>query len=589
MRKILVLTIMAVVMLKGVTTAQLEGDQWVLGYGDGTSSDHSIMYFDFRNGHLKIVQMPSILMRIKETASNICSPLGDPLLWTNGMQIMSFDNGYIADTIAYDGDGYYWQGFAPSGQPAGFPKLDGAIILPLPGNDREFSIIYFYVEEHPVYLYAVTQFLEARAYYDENSGFKILYQDKPIGPHLFWYTGTISVVRHANGRDWWIVNFLEDSPKYYVHLLDPSGLHFDHIGEVDKAIKEGLGQAVFSGSGNYFARMDAISKDSGEYITLFGFDRCTGDFNRKETFHEESGTFTGVAFSPSERYLYADNNTKLWQWDLQADDVAASKILVDTFDGFVQPGWFVMRFAPLINAPDGRIYIVPPAGSSKFLHVIERPDLLAPDCKFIQHEINIGIWNARTAPNIPNYRLGPLDGSFCDTLGLDNLPKSRWRFEADQAIDPLVIRFTDLAFYDPDTWHWDFGDGDTSDIPGPLHTFEPGYYHVCQTVSNQYATDSTCQWVQILPTDIKEEMDRNLPDLSIHPNPFHDFIVVESRGNNFRPVNLQIYDIQGRMIFDHAGITIPSKIYFPDFAPGLYFFNLTEEDGRQFAFKLMKE
>jgi hypothetical protein len=230
----------------------------------------------------------------------------------------------------------------------------------------------------------------------------------------------------------------------------------------------------------------------------------------------------------------------------------------------------------------------PTAGSSKYLHVIDRPDLRAPECKFLQHAININIWNARTVPNIPNYRLGPIDGSFCDTLGLNNLPKSRWRFEPDQLIDPLLIRFTDLSFFEPETWYWDFDDGETSDIPSPLHTFEPGLYHVCQTVSNQFATDSTCQWVEILPTGLREELDRILPDISVNPNPFLDFITIQSRNGNFRTVHLQLHDIHGRLIFDQPETTIPSKIYFPDFPSGMYLISLIEEDGNVYQFKMMK-
>lgn len=58
-----------------------------------------------------------------------------------------------------------------------------------------------------------------------------------------------------------------------------------------------------------------------------------GDLVRLNTFHAPSGLFTGVAFSPSEQYLYANSNRELWQWDLLAEDIAASQILVDTFDG----------------------------------------------------------------------------------------------------------------------------------------------------------------------------------------------------------------------------------------------------------------
>ncbi len=577
-------------MLPSIITAQMEGDQWVVGYWNNDTPDHSIMFFDFRNANLEINVQSQLKMQISGCSSNICTNNGEPLIWTNGMQIMGSDGKYIADTIAFDGDGLYWIGFTLPGYiPFGFPELDNAIILPVPGYLNEFLVIYHYNEEHPTEIYATSQYLEARIKVNINGSFELIYKDKSVGPKEKWFNGTISSVRHANGRDWWIIYFLANSASYYVHLLDPSGLHLDHIGQFDESLREGLGQSVFSSKGNYFARMDAVSKDSGEYITLFDFDRCSGAISRKATIHEAGGTFTGVAFSPSEQYFYANNNEEVWQWDLNSPVLEGSKLLVGTYDGFIQPGWFHVRFGPMITAPDGRIYILPYLGSFKFLHIIERPDLTAPECKFLQHSIESDIWIGRVSPNIPNYRLGPIDVSFCDSLGINNLPKSRWRYEPDQLNDPFIIRFTDLAFFDPDTWHWDFGDGGTSDIPAPLHTFDPGYYHVCQTVSNQYATDSTCQWIEILPTDIREELDRQLPDITIIPNPFKDFIQITSRSGDFRPAHIQLYDMHGRLVYQQNDILIPSRLYIPNFPGGIYLCTVKDEFGVETSVKLVKK
>ncbi len=57
-----------------------------------------------------------------------------------------------------------------------------------------------------------------------------------------------------------------------------------------------------------------------------------------------------------------------------------------------------------------------------------------------------------------NYRLSSLYRSLCDTLGLDNHPIAKYRYEPD-TINHLMIRFTDLSYFRPETWSWDFGDG----------------------------------------------------------------------------------------------------------------------------------
>ncbi|MGB4849281.1 MAG: T9SS type A sorting domain-containing protein, partial [Saprospiraceae bacterium] len=337
------------------------------------------------------------------------------------------------------------------------------------------------------------------------------------------------------------------------------------------------------------ARVEAITLDEGQYISLFSFDRCIGDFIRIGTFHTEAGYFTGAAFSPSERYLYADDNTHLWQWDILADDITASQTLVDTFDGFVQPGWFQMQFGPMMAAPDGRIYIVPPAGSSNYMHVIERPDLPASECRFNQHSVNLQVPNGRSAPNIPNFRLGPLDGSTCDTLGIDNIPVARWRHEEKVLGFPHDILFTDLSYFNPEVWHWDFDDGSTSSEKSPVHTFESGLYHVCLTVSNENASDSSCQWVEILETGIQDGSVNVVPDLSISPNPFHDKLVISSVSGKFRSAHVQLYDMYGRNVFDQSEVPVPVSLVIPSLSPGMYLCMIKDQDGTMYSFKVMKQ
>ena len=575
--------------LSFTSSAQYQGDKWVIGYYSLGSPDYSIMHLDFRGDRMNIEWHFEETMHMRETGSNICNESGEPVVWTNGMEVFYREsNKTRRDTIALLHDpAQYWEYYDSDNYgPFGFPEHNGSIILPVPGTENEFSIIYHHAGIHPGLYFAVKVFLESRAILGSDSVI-ILHKDKVIGKINEWYKGTINAIKHANGRDWWLVAFDADLPIYYTYILDPDGLRFDHEGTIAMTLKEGLGQAAFSGQGNFFARMDAITLDEGQYISLFQANRCSGDYELLDTFHTAAGYFTGVAFSPFEQYLYADDNTHLWQWDLHASDIASSRVLVDTFDGFVQPGWTVMRFGPIATAPDGRIYVVPPAGSSEFIHVIERPNLPGKECRFLQHSINLTKPNGRSAPNIPNYRLGPLDGSPCDTLGLNNHPVARFRFEHDQPGDEQHIRFTDLSYYDPREWHWDFDDGHTSSIPEPVHFFEPGLYHVCLTVSNDYSQDSMCRWVEVFTTDVIEIKNEE-PDLSIHPNPFSDHIRIEAKSHNFRPADIRIWDMHGRLVFDKKGFPVPITLYLPPFPPGMYLCQVVEEDGRVNEEKLMK-
>ena len=56
---------------------------------------------------------------------------------------------------------------------------------------------------------------------------------------------------------------------------------------------------------------------------------------------------------------------------------------------------------------------------------------------------------------------------------------------------PLTLQFTDTSTISPDTWHWIFGDGGTSELRDPIHTYSTaGHFTVSLTVSNLNGEDT---------------------------------------------------------------------------------------------------
>ncbi|MCU0631571.1 MAG: SBBP repeat-containing protein, partial [Methanolinea sp.] len=67
---------------------------------------------------------------------------------------------------------------------------------------------------------------------------------------------------------------------------------------------------------------------------------------------------------------------------------------------------------------------------------------------------------------------------------------------------PLFVQFTDTSTHDPTSWAWTFGDGGTSTLQNPNHTYTlPGTYNVTLTVTNEAGSDSLTksQYIYVCP------------------------------------------------------------------------------------------
>ncbi len=287
---------------------------------------------------------------------------------------------------------------------------------------------------------------------------------------------------------------------------------------------------------------------------------------------------TSLSISPNSRYLYAATQDKVFQFDLEAPVIAYSKKLVAEFDGFydTSPPFTTLFFYQQL-APNGKIYMCT-ANGTRYLHVIHQPNLPYPNCNLEQHSITLPRINGQSLPNFPNYRLGPLDDSPCDTLGLDNHPVALYRYGQD-VNDYLTIEFTDLSYYEPIDWHWDFGDNTTDTNPNPIHEFpSDGTYEVCLTVSNQYDTSTYCRML-IIGTGISATAEPNQPaDLvSVFPNPAQSATNFRLGGDYLpREAMLTLYSATGQPVHTQRLMAGWSVVGLEGLAKGMYFWEVRD-------------
>jgi len=235
-----------------------------------------------------------------------------------------------------------------------------------------------------------------------------------ISQDTFGY-GRITATRHGNGRDWWILVNEKNSNRYHRWLLAPGGLVDGGVQAIGEPVENGLGQAVFSPDGTRYASINLVGEPLwGNDIDLYDFDRCTGMLsNPVHLFYPDTAYSGGIAFSPNSRFLYVSQYLNVFQFDLDAPDLAASRDTVAIYDGFADPIYTTFFLAQL--APDGKIYINSPNGTKR-LHVVHNPDLKGDSCNFEQHGLGLPTYNSFSMPNFPNFRLGKWEGSMCDTI-----------------------------------------------------------------------------------------------------------------------------------------------------------------------------
>lgn len=180
-----------------------------------------------------------------------------------------------------------------------------------------------------------------------------------------------------------------------------------------------VANAIFSPNGQWYATYEAYGTASMPHtgFHLFRFDRCTGEFS-EPFFHllDDEGYPGSAVFSPDSRFLYIVNWYRILQYDLLAPDLLASETVVAEYDGFLDERGFPTRFFNSVLAPDNRIYINIPNINSRYLHVIDQPNLPGDSCNVTQHAIFLPTYNAFSMPNFPFFRLYAEAGSACDTI-----------------------------------------------------------------------------------------------------------------------------------------------------------------------------
>lgn len=380
---------------------------WLGGYASLDGMPYGGTNLDFISGNVDIYYVARE-MDFNRTSANISDNIGLLCFATNGY--------YIADATGdtmQNGTGLN-PSFYTEIYPDGLGLSQADLILPKPGDPEIYYLFHGtydnYASGSAQYLYLTTIDMTL------NNGLGGVVSKNEVLIADTLNVGKITAVRHANGRDWWVFCHKLNTNTFCRLLITPEGVGTPETQSIGTLRPPDNGQVCFSPDGSKFAYYWGDGSD----LDIFDFDRCTGLFsNPVHIAIDDYNQMGGVAFSPNSQFLYVSSVLDVYQYDVTVPDVEASMVHIAHWDSTYSPS---PPFATLFDiaqlAPDGKIYIG--TGNSTFnLHVINDPDQPGLACDMVQHGITLPTYNMNSLPNHPNYFLGPVDGSVCDSLGIN--------------------------------------------------------------------------------------------------------------------------------------------------------------------------
>jgi len=367
--------------------------------------------------NISVLDTHSREMSFRYTNATISNDTGQLLFYTNGVYIAN-----ALDDPMMNGSGLNPSWYTSSFSNTGLRIPQAALIIPKPGDDSLFYLFHSTLD-YPTPLARPRFMYQSVIDMKGDNGLGVVIQKNHVIKEDTLYDNAFNVCRHANGRDWWLlVQRWGSNIGYYTFLITPDTIQQTNYQTFPF---DGLqaGQSCFSPDGSKYI----ISYWWG--VAFFEFDRCSGMLTFINHKYFGGSIFClGASISPNSRYAYVTlGGNEILQYDLNASNIVASEQVVATYDGFQAPAGWNTNFWMHQIGPDGKIYINT-TSTTMALHTIESPDSVGVACNVQQHSILLPKFNA-TLPNFPNYRLGALAGSPCDTLtGVHNAPTHDLKF-----------------------------------------------------------------------------------------------------------------------------------------------------------------
>jgi hypothetical protein len=395
--------LMAIVLLGTRGYCQGYDQNWVTGMHEfpGQPGYHNLLlHFNASGNPTKIeTDWP---LNFESTTAAASDSLGHLLFFTNGCSICCADGSPMPNGDGLNpGQMHDWVC-----NQTGYVSPLGATALPFPGRPNQYLLLHMGARYDPVRKITLGPLYATTIDMGLNNG-----KGAVVTKNQVVYDGDLepyTIVRHGNGRDWWLMCPEWQTNRYHLILISPTGAHWFMTQESGPALTcRRMGSSAFSPNGVKYGRTQNCS------TVVFDFDRCSGLLSGPVVLERPANTFGGggIAFSSDGLRLLVTTQLQVLQADLTAPIPHLDSIITWNY-------YWGVSLGQMQYGPNGKLYLNH-LHRTKYLSVINNPDGIGATIGFQPDGVDLPDYNVRTLPNVPNYKLYDLPGSFCDTAGVN--------------------------------------------------------------------------------------------------------------------------------------------------------------------------
>ncbi len=419
----------------------------VFAFQNSFAQQNNIWYFGRMAGlsfaPSGVQPIPAVLtdgaMTTNEGCSSICDNNGNLLFYSNGVTIYN-----RLHQVMVNGDNLM----------GNTSSVQACVIVPVPGNDSLFYIFATDALENGFangYTYSIINMKM------DNGNGQVITKNS-----LLWASCSerMVAVRHANGRDVWLITNDKDSNIFRSWLINCSGLQPNPILSITGLV---MNQYITTNTGmlkvspdskqicqTHFPEADVVGF-APNFCQLFDFDNATGILSNPITISFSNAKIVACEFSGDSKLLYltSPDGKSIAQVESTLFPVAAviaSRTTISTGTS----GYYGIQLAP-----DGKIYL---SENSTSLGVINEPDRKGLGCNFRERQVLLS--PGSSSLGLPGY-INDLSVS----------PTNGFSYTITDSCAGTVQFAAYTTMPGTISWRWDFGDGNNSVLQNPVHTY----------------------------------------------------------------------------------------------------------------------